>query len=840
VVTAYSGREALFYYVAAPLLRIFGTNVMATRLTSAFLGLLTVAAAIALGKVMFRNRTIALLAGAWLAISGPEIWLTRQGFRTSPQPLLEALGLWLLWIALRRSRGWAIPALLGGIFSGAALYVYMAARVFPPWLLVVLAIGAVMAQQEARARRLQQIGVFFAALVVTALPIAIFYATHWDVFSDRLSQLAPTGATLSLAQSALLHLEMFFIRGDPILRYNLDVGRPFFDPISGGLLIVGLIAAGALAVRGKDPGRLAGLCVLLAPALVAPSVIAVNGFPPSHMRSVAMVPLIFFAPALGLYAAGQILRIARLVPVLATGLLVILGVLVWRDYLAWGARPDLFFDADGDLNAAATWLEESAPPDALIYIDSDYYEHPTVLAHAIDPGRIRWMMADHLILPPPDRRAVYIFPHSVDFALWKPLLGDRCTDQDGLYERCLIEPGGLTAKPAIPLAADVGGVLRLRGADLPDVHAGGKTNAFLYWQVVAKPDRDDWHPVVALTDAWDNELGRSYPYFQYSSRWIPGEWIVQHIAMPIPEGEAPGEHRLRVTWIDAENRSIALRDAAGRFAGLWTTIAPLAVLPESRSIALPADAVSMKPGLAALVTTPPPASLRQGEHLRFAVDWYATGPDDGTITLTATGSDGRAVVLWSGDPVHGTYPFSRWPLPSHIIDRYDVPIPPDLPAGRYRIALTVSGASTPALSSTLDVMAVDRNFKIPDLAQKIDRRFGASIALMAYQVTSDAEKATITLAWQARTIPDRDYVVFVHLNNPDGTIFSQHDSPPSRPTTQWIPAEVITDTYTLPVPPGEYSISVGLYLQDNGLRLPIDDPAGKSLGDELVLRSASH
>src|SRR5947209_18887119 len=43
VVTAYSGREALFYYIAAPMMRIFGingsANVMATRLTGAFLGI---------------------------------------------------------------------------------------------------------------------------------------------------------------------------------------------------------------------------------------------------------------------------------------------------------------------------------------------------------------------------------------------------------------------------------------------------------------------------------------------------------------------------------------------------------------------------------------------------------------------------------------------------------------------------------------------------------------------------------------------------------------------------------------------------------------------------------
>lgn len=108
VVSAYSGREALFYYLAVPLLRIIGAEVFATRLTSAFLGILTVAVTVALGRVMFRSwphgTWIALLAGAWLAVNGAQIWLTRQGFRTSPQPLFEALSLWCLFIALSRAK----------------------------------------------------------------------------------------------------------------------------------------------------------------------------------------------------------------------------------------------------------------------------------------------------------------------------------------------------------------------------------------------------------------------------------------------------------------------------------------------------------------------------------------------------------------------------------------------------------------------------------------------------------------------------------------------------------------------------------------------------------------
>ena len=61
------------------------------------------------------------------------------------------------------------------------------------------------------------------------------------------------------------------------------------------------------------------------------------------------------------------------------------------------------------------------------------------------------------------------------------------------------------------------------------------------------------------------------------------------------------------------------------------------------------------------------------------------------------------------------------------------------------------------------------------------------------------------------------------------------DSQPTRPTSQWVPGEIVTDTYTLPVPAGEYTLSVGLYLQENGLRLPVNDANGSALGDEIAL-----
>ena len=137
IVPNYQGREVLYYVLAAPLLALVQNGVLALRLTSALLNLLTVGLTIALGRAMFpgkRGVVVALAAGVMLALSFPQIWLARQAFRAVTLPCLQALTLFLLWRGLTvRRRDWAW-LLVAGIAAGATLYTYMAARLFPLWL----------------------------------------------------------------------------------------------------------------------------------------------------------------------------------------------------------------------------------------------------------------------------------------------------------------------------------------------------------------------------------------------------------------------------------------------------------------------------------------------------------------------------------------------------------------------------------------------------------------------------------------------------------------------------------------------------------------------------------
>ena len=128
-IPAFTGREPLYLYVAGAMARALGNTLFALRLTSAFFGLLTIAATYWLGREMLADRRIALLAAALLAISFWHVLFSRLGFRVISQPLLQALAVAALFRGLRGGR-W--PWLwLAGLLIGLSASPYLAARLFP-------------------------------------------------------------------------------------------------------------------------------------------------------------------------------------------------------------------------------------------------------------------------------------------------------------------------------------------------------------------------------------------------------------------------------------------------------------------------------------------------------------------------------------------------------------------------------------------------------------------------------------------------------------------------------------------------------------------------------------
>jgi len=107
----------------------------------------------------------------------------------------------------------------------------------------------------------------------------------------------------------------------------------------------------------------------------------------------------------------------------------------------------------------------------------------------------------------------------------------------------------------------------------------------------------------------------------------------------------------------------------------------------------------------------------------------------------------------------------------------------------------------------------------------------------------------VSLQWRSKALepPQREYTVFVHLQNAAGETVANADATPiwftARPTSGWQAKGgapfVSWDTHELVLPPdlpaGDYRLVAGWYYWVTGDRLPRVDAAGNPAGDEVVL-----
>ena len=127
-------------------------------------------------------------------------------------------------------------------------------------------------------------------------------------------------------------------------------------------------------------------------------------------------------------------------------------------------------------------------------------------------------------------------------------------------------------------------------------------------------------------------------------------------------------------------------------------------------------------------------------------------------------------------------------------------------------------------------------------AQIVGTRFDEAIELSHASVPAAVragERLRFTLLWKSLAPVAEDYTVFVHLLNADDTQAAGGDGPPRGglyPTSFWSQNETILDEHevALSIPPGDYTLEVGLYRLETGERLPVSGPSAE-LGDRVSL-----
>jgi 4-amino-4-deoxy-L-arabinose transferase-like glycosyltransferase len=845
-IESYTGKEVLFFYLAGGLMRLAGDSVLVLRLTAAFLGLLSLAAAYWLGRELGLSRGAALLAVTLLAVSFWHLLFSRLGFRAISQPLLQALTAAALFRGLRREqRRWL---LIGGLFLGLTAYTYLAARLFP--VLLLLTLLPLLFSRKRWRLRWRELGVTAVTALLVLFPLLAYFLTHPDAFWVRISQVGTGAEGVTPLLGYLRSLEMFFLRGDPYIRFNVPE-RPLFTLLWGAALLGGWAVTLASWKRLRtDWRRSAALLLLLTPfVMILPTALAVNEILPSNLRAIGLMPFLFYLPAIGMETllAEMATRYQR--PELATrGMLTVAlifllveGVFVAQSYFQeWGSDPALFAETDGDLTAVAAFLNEQDLTGQTTYVASRYYQPPTIAFLSSAYDSLKWLPESKALVYPAEGAALYVFPANSPLPAWAvPLLAgaEPAGSADDAFVAYRLESAPELAPPNAQ-STNFGDVVGLIGYEVEAAPAGEMMSVTLYWRIDGTPD-GDFTPFVHLEDKWGLRWSQADAFAYPSAQWEAGERVVQRVELPVTAGAPPGAYRVRVGFFNPDSGArLPVLDGDSRYAGDSFLIenAPVEVGEPPNPLPQPPIPVNeeVNPGLELLGYQWSNRELSTGETIDVALWWLASEQQPRLTTrLELYKRDNTGRILGATKPNHGTYPFESWEMPQFLIDNISTPLPDDVADGEYRIVLRLLDGGDNSLYERdlgwFTVTQTERLFTPPEFETAVGSLFGNEIVLLGYNLSPNADGYVLDLIWQAQTEPAADYTVFVHALYPDGTCCAwQQDAMPrqnSYPTSRWRPGEVVVDSYQITLPAdaeaGAYLLEAGLYLGENGRRLQV-------------------
>jgi 4-amino-4-deoxy-L-arabinose transferase-like glycosyltransferase len=879
-IEAYTGEEALFFYLAGASMRLLGASAFSLRLTSALIGVLTVLITYQLAREMFAHQGVkdshwlALFSAALLATSYWHVTLSRYGFRAISQPLLQALTLWCLWRGLRQeSIGWLA---LSGVFCGATAYTYLASRIFPLILLLVFLALFIFDKRNLK-RRLSQVAVFVVPAVVVFAPLGFYFLTHPQAFSVRINQLSLFNPELNQGdvlgtfwRAARLAFGMIGLRGEPLWRFNIP-GKPVFSWPLSLFLLLGLALSLVKLMRGRGLERVFHFLMLVwLPVMFLPSILAVKEVP-SALRSIGLIPLLFLLPAQGLWLAtrwlaGFIPRTVSRAALPVAALILLLGLstfVTFRDYFVfWAKAAPVYYDNDGDMVDAARYLNQLDTTDKEIFVSSIHYRHPTMafLAHSYD--RIKWLVGQQTVVFPKgtDKKALYVFPHSARpdatlledfFSSSTPVKEALGPDGEPAFTAYLFQPDRLPEiSPQNSMSVNLGNTLEFLGYDVSRLTFDVSRFTFhvlrftFYWRILQPADRDDYSVFVHLLDQWGFRWGEE-GFFDYpSAQWSPGDVIINRKEIGVEPGAPPGEYQLLVGVYSASLDSRLPRlDEEGKVVGTTIALGPVTVSkpeepPAVESLAIQNPQQEDLGGKIAFLGYDRDREVaRPGESIYLALYWQAQQDldEDYSVVIGLRGAGGDVWPLWADRPVHGTYPTTNWIAGEVVKDRYGLTIGQDVPAGDYELELMlvncvtqqplVASSGLPTISlGKLRVEAWERQFTIPAIQHPLEVNLGNKAELWGYDLDRTSAKPGdnlhLTLYWRALTAMDASYTVFTHLLDGESRIWGQQDSVPKAgtyPTTLWVEGEVVADEYEIVVKP---DAPPGQYVIEVGMYLP--------------------
>ncbi|MFA5926164.1 MAG: glycosyltransferase family 39 protein [Parcubacteria group bacterium] len=381
-----NGREGLFMNMIALSFGLFGISVFSLKIWSVLAGTFTVLGMILLGEELFQNRRGGIIAGFLTATSFWAINFSRIAFRAILLPLVLVFTVYFLVRGIQKKK--IIDYVLAGAFFGLGVHTYIAFRV-APLILIVLLLFFVINRKKFIATHWKEIAAFSVAMIIVALPILVDFLHNPVHFSGRTGQVSVFNPEvnqghllLTLGKSFGLSLAQFNFYGDQNWRHNLP-SQPELPLFIGIFFLIGLFyfiyEFFYLLYRrirlGERSERLIAVSLLLSWffVMLLPSAISFEGLPHA-LRSIGSLPAALLLAAFAIdeafewSAAGKFKKYKK---ALWAGLiLIVVGSGIWSVklyFVDWNRSKDVHGAFDEQYMNMAGYLN-SLPSDTEKYV----------------------------------------------------------------------------------------------------------------------------------------------------------------------------------------------------------------------------------------------------------------------------------------------------------------------------------------------------------------------------------------------------------------------------------------------------------------------------------------
>ncbi len=418
------------------------------------------------------------------------------------------------------------------------------------------------------------------------------------------------------------------------------------------------------------------------------------------------------------------LLVARsgMIPALTAFVLIGGGALAFRDYFSvWANDRHAYYDYQGDLADLAAWL--NAQPQNIV-LPMDLYARSTIhfltlprygqtrsildlddaerSQIAAEPARLlsspsvsdsafALLRGNQVVLLDPSTR-IHSAPSESDWRdRWGKTLASIATVSSLDVTRAL---------SSTPYAADFDQRLSLVGYAMDrNITPGKPYRVTLYWSARARI-QEELKLFLHLLDSQGNVIaGVDEPLVnELHTGLLPErQTIPDYHTLPIDAAIAPGKYSLEIGLYQPSNDSrlpIWMNGARVPDDRLIVSL-KVAQPPPTRAMAKSlgvqfGDAIVLE-GL-----DPSAVKIKRGDPFRLTLLWKCLQPTDRDYTIFVHLLDAQSRIIAQADyqPQNGNYPSSIWDAGERVLDELSIPIPPDAPAGPFRIAIGVYDANT--------------------------------------------------------------------------------------------------------------------------------------------------